>query len=193
MSKRINPLKELKQIYHKQLIKAQRKFRKEKKAKSGSISFLEAERSGGQFSFAKIKTAPEFYRELTRINTYLNIELTEPETFIQQARERGEDYVSLFERGISMEERYERGLNADLADLYAAYRMLQEEDPAAIMRGGIFDSDSFIAYLYSYKVQGYDRDQMRQKGHDLIEEIRNLRREKFSTDIPVSQFNRGGV
>ena len=180
-------------MYHKPLIRAQRKFRRELQKDSQSIQFAEAKRSGGQFSFKGIKTAPEFYRELTRINTYLNVEMTEPETFIKQARERGEEYMALFERGISQEERQERGLGTDTADLYAAYRMLQEEDPAAIMRGGLFDSDSFIAYLYSYHVQGYDRDQLRQKGHELLEEIRSLRREKFSTNIPVSQFNRGGV
>lgn len=185
-------LKELKSLYKPLLLKAQRKFRKELKKDSNRIEFKEAQRSGGQFSFRRIKSEGQFFSELTRINAYLNSQLSDTETFLKSAVKRGEDYIELFAPGMTKDERAERELADNMGDLYEVYRRLQEEDPAAIGRSGIFESETFIAYLYSYHVEGYSKDDLQKKGKELLDEIRSIRREKFESNIPVAMFNRGG-
>ena len=100
--------------------------------------------------------------------------------------------MELFRPGMTKEERAERVLADNMGDLYEVYRRLQEDDPAAIGRNGIFESNAFFAYLYSYHVEGYSKDFVQLKGKELIDEIRAIRREKFQSNIPVSMFNRGG-
>lgn len=186
-------LSELKQMYKKSLVKAQRKFRKEKMKGSNSIPFQEAVRSGGQFTFRGVKTPSDLYAEVTRINSYLNTRMEQPELFIKRAHERAANYLPLFEPGMTKEERANRDLADNMANVYKVYRMLQEENPGAITRGGIFESSSFFAYLYSMHVEGMDEEQIQKRGHDLIEEILALRQERFRSDIPTSRFNRGGL
>lgn len=188
-----NKLKELKDLYNPLLLKAQRKFRRELKKDSNRIEFKEAQRSGGQFSFKGIKSESQFFSELTRINTYLNSQLSDTESFLKSAAKRGEDYLNLFQPGMSKDERESRELADNMGDLYEVYRRLQEEDPAAIGSSGIFASESFIAYLYSYHVEGYSKEELQMKGKELLDEIRAIRREKFESNIPVSMFNRGGM
>lgn len=185
-------LTELKSIYKPLLLKAQRKYRRELKKDSNRIEFKEAQRSGGQFSFRRLKTESQFFSELTRINTYLNSQLSDTETFLKSVAKRGEDYMDLFRPGMTKEERSDRILADNMGDLYEVYRRLQEEDPAAIGRNGIFESDTFIAYLYSYHVEGYSKDDLQTKGKEFLDEIRSIRREKFQSNIPVAMFNRGG-
>lgn len=175
------------------LLKAQRKFRRELKKDSRSIQFLEAQRTGGQFSFRNLKTesdVPQFFSELFRINTYLNNEMMDSQKFVNSAFERGAPYAELFQ---GKEYLGSELTDSQLAEMYRAYRMLEEEDPAAIMRGGIFDSDAFRAYLYSYAVQGKSGEELRILGHNLIKNIREASTQ-WDEEIPVSieKHNRRG-
>jgi len=175
----------IKQKHKKILLKAQRKFRRELKKGSTSIEFQEVMRTGGQFSF-KRKSITQINAELIRINKYLNSHLTSEQEFIHSAYERSAPYIEMFSRGLKDYERIELGLPEEgMSDLYRVYRKLEEEDPAAIMYGGLFDSDSFIAYLYSYAIEGHSMEQVQNYGHELIQTIRAADR-KFDTRFDIN-------
>ena len=185
ISKYNKNLRSFKQKHQKILLKAQRKFRRELKKGSTSIEFQEAIRTGGQFSF-KGKSFTQLNAELIRINKYLNSRLTSEQEFIRSAYERSAPYIEMFSRGLKEYERVELGLPEEgMSDLYRVYRKLEEEDPAAIMYGGLFDSDSFIAYLYSYAIEGHSMDQVQAYGHELIQTIRASDR-RFDTRFEIN-------
>lgn len=185
ISKYNRDLKSMKQKHQKILLKAQRKFRIEKERGSTSIEFQEALRTGGQFSF-KGKTMTQLNAELIRINKYLNSHLTSEQEFIRSAYERAAPYIEMFSRGLKDYERAELGLPEEgMSDFYRVYRKLEEEDPAAIMYGGLFDSDSFIAYLYSYAVEGHTMEQVQNYGHELIQTIRAADK-RFDTRFDIN-------
>ena len=177
---------ELKKLYRKRLRQAQRKFNRELNSGSNTIEFIEAVKTGGQFSFKNAKTVEDVYNELYRANVYLNTKLMTPEKFIEGAKARGEDYVEMFNADVSYDEKIALGFNEDLgSELYEVYRRLQEQEHGQIGKGGLFESNAFLAYLYSYLVDGHSKSYTMRMGNDLLSNAHTEQRRKFMIDVPV--------
>ena len=197
-------IRNLKNEYRKVIQKAQRRYRKERNSGSESIEFIEAERTGGQFSLKGLDTEEDIMKEVYRANVFLNSKLMTPEQFIESAKVRGEQYLEIFDIGTTADERTELGLDDDTASqLFEVYRRLQEQEHGQIGKGGLYESDSFLAYLYSYMVEGKSASYTQRKGNELLRNAHSKREFEFQAevpvefqdqdgDIPTDYFDRGG-
>lgn len=179
-------VKNLKNKYRSTIRKAQAKYRREFNSGSESIEFVEAQRTGGQFSFAHLETEEDVIKELYRANVYLNSNLMSPENFIESAKMKGEQYLDIFDIGTTADERSELGLDDDMASqLFSVYRRLQEQEHGQIGKGGLFESNAFLAYLYSYMVEGKSESYVQRKGNELLRNAHSKREFEFREQIPV--------
>lgn len=194
----MDSLKKYKQRYQKVIVKAQRKFNRMKSKNSHALEFIEAQETGGQFSIAHAKDYGEVLAEVTRARNFLSAELQVPKKFVSEAKERGAEYADLFERGIPTAIRKTMpGYDDETAKLmYSIYRRITEDAPLREKTNNYWDSDEFMAALYSIALEDkYDEDFLMRVAQDIIDSSGGAqRREEFATEIPVySEFNnRGG-
>ena len=194
----MDSLKVYKQRYRKIIIKAQRKFNRMKAKNSQALEFLEAKETGGQFSLKNAKDYGEVLAEVTRARNFMSATLTVPKRFVSEAKERGAEYADLFERGIpSAVRKSMQGYDDETAKLmYSIYRRITEDAPLREKTNNYWDSDEFMAAIYSVALEDkYDEDFLMRLAQDIIDSSGAAqRRDEFATQIPVySEFNdRGG-
>lgn len=194
----MDSLKAYKQRYRSIIVKAQRKFRRMEKQNSHALEFMEAQETGGQFTLRNAKDYGEVLAEVTRARNFMSATLTVPKRFITEAKERGAEYADLFERGIPMAIRKSMaGYDDETAKLmFSIYRRITEDAPLREKTNNYWDSDEFMAALYSVALEDkYDEDFLMRLAQDIIDSSGAAqRREEFATQIPVySEFNnRGG-
>ena len=176
-----------KKSFYRTLIKrAQDKYRYQSKKVSPSVEFVEASHTGGQFGFKGINNVEDLYVEVYRAQKFLNSQLLDNKAFMKAAEKGAEPYMELFKRGLSKEERYENGLPEDgMEDFWLMYRRLESSPEGAILLSGGYESDTFIAYLYSYKSSGYSEEQIEKIGYEFLTNL-NKTNVMHDTDIPVS-------
>lgn len=193
-----SPIRALKQQYRPLLVKAQRKYRRFLKEGSNNFEFQEAQQTGGQFSFRTSRINGDvgnFFKELARIRTFLNMEPLNPKDFVSSAQARSEPYAEIFKAENSLNDRFNLGYDDTYGPvLFQAYRRLREEGDIYTRTGKVFDSGSFLAYLYSYAVEGYDAESLQRLGETLLNYAAYSRVEQHATDVPVpnAEQNRDG-
>lgn len=195
-----NPYKSVKKQYHKILVKAQRKFRRNMQKDVKSLETLEAMRTGGQFSFRGKNSIPEIKAEVFRISRYLNKDLAS-NLELSEAIARGAEYEKIFQAGLTMAEREERGFSLEgkfPAQFYSIYHKLEERGLGTLLEGSLMSSEQVQAYLYSYAVDAdisdpevYDR--ILNKGIELVDRL-DASYKEFDMELPVTaeDFNRRG-
>ena len=176
-----------KKAFYCTLIKqAQDKYRYQSKKAEKSVEYIEASHTGGQFSMRRIKSIEDLNAEVIRAQKFLNSQLLDNKAFERAAAKSAEPYMDMFRKGLSSDERYAAGLPEDgLEDFWLMYRKLEETPEGAILLSGGYESDTFIAYLYSYKVDGYTEDQISKIGYEFLTNL-NKTNVMHDTDIPVS-------
>ncbi len=194
MKKQIDPeeqerrqeLRAKKSFYRTLIKRAQDKYRYQSKKSNPSVEFVEASHTGGQFSMRGIKSIEDLNIEVTRAQKFLNSQLLDNKAFEKAAAKSAEPYMDMFRRGLTSDERYEAGLPEDgFEDFWRMYRKLEETPEGAILLSGGYESDTFIAYLYSYKVDGYTEDQISKIGYEFLTNL-NKTNVMHDTNIPVS-------
>lgn len=196
--KKISPerleVAEIKKLYYKELHAAQARYRyymKRPDHAKYSLAFEEALQTGGQFSFAGAQDVGDIYSELGRIRQFVSLDRNAAnmnKIRVEVQAKRAEQVLSFFEPDITMEERIKRGLNEDIAKkLWEVYRRLEEEAPGLIQYGGIMSSEQFISLLYNEMLEGADPEEVRKRGHELIESMKHENPD-FIKDIPINSF-----
>lgn len=181
-----NELKAKKKFYRTLIKRAQDKYRYQSKKSQPSVEYIEASHTGGQFSFRGINTIEDLNVEITRAQKFLNSQLLDNKAFMRAAERGAEPYMDIFRKGVSETERYEAGLPEEgMEDFWLMYRKLEESPEGAILLSGGYESDTFIAYLYSYKVDGYTEDQISKIGYEFLTNL-NRTNVMHDTDIPVT-------
>lgn len=180
-----NELKAKKKFYRTLIKRAQDKFRYQSKKSNPSVEYIEASHTGGQFSMRKMQTIEDLNVEVTRAQKFLNSQLLDNKAFKKAAERGAEPYMDIFKKGVSESERYEAGLPEEgMEDFWLMYRKLEESPEGAILLSGGYESDTFIAYLYSYKVDGYTEEQISKIGYEFLTNL-NRTNVMHDTDIPV--------
>lgn len=182
---------EAKKLYQKQLLRAQSRFRYYKYHNDSFIGYQEAVRTGGQFSFADVKTESDFITELARIRQFYNLEANYEKMQVEIERRFSEQYRQMFARGISKSERSSMlDLNPeDEKMIYRVYRMTTEENPALLIGNQIYDSSNYLSSLYRGIKQGLTEDELMDRGKEIIERLKSFG-DSFDREIPISTFNR---
>lgn len=177
--------------YKKLLLRAQSRFRYYKHHNDEFVGYLEAQRTGGQFSFANVKTESDFLSELARIRQFYNLEANYEKMQLEIEQRLGEEYKSMFARGISKAERSEKmDLDPEIEKMfYRVYRMTTEQDPALLGDNGIYDSSDYLTSLYRGIKQGLTEDQLMARGKEIIDRLKSLG-DTFDREIPISSYNR---
>lgn len=183
---RYDELRAKKKFYRTLIKRAQDKYRYQSKKAQPSVEYIEASHTGGQFSFRDIKSIEDLNVEITRAQKFLNSQLLDNKAFKKAAERGAEPYMDIFRKGVSEEERYEAGLpDEGMEEFWRMYRKLEESPEGAILLAGGYESDTFIAYLYSYKVDGYSEEQIQNIGHEFLTNL-NRTNVMHDTDIPVT-------
>lgn len=183
---RIEELRAKKTFYRTLIRRAQDKYRYQAKKMNPSVEYIEASHTGGQFSMRGINTVEDLNAEVIRAQKFLNSQLLDNKAFEKAAAKSAEPYMDMFRKGLTNDERYAAGLPEDgLEEFWLMYRKLEETPEGAILLSGGYESDTFIAYLYSYKVDGYTEDQISKIGYEFLTNL-NKTNVMHDTDIPVS-------
>lgn len=180
-----NELKAKKRFYRTLIKRAQDKFRYQSNKSNPSVEYIEASHTGGQFSLRGINSMEDLNVEVTRAQKFLNSQLLDNKAFMRAAEKGAEPYMDMFRKGVSESERYDAGLpDEGMENFWLMYRKLEESPEGAILLSGGYESDTFIAYLYSYKVDGYTEDQISKIGYEFLTNL-NRTNVMHDTDIPV--------
>lgn len=185
---------EIKKLYYKEIHAAQARFRyymKRPDHAKYSLAFEEAMQTGGQFSFAGAQDVGDIYAELGRIRQFVSLDRNAAnmnQIRVEVQAKRADQVLSFFEPDITMEERIKRGLDKEIASkLWEVYRKLEEEAPGLIQYGGVMSSEQFISLLYNEMREGADPEEVRERGHELIESMKHENPD-FIKEIPINSF-----